>query len=195
MEITVPNILLFFDGDPITLTWNPSDILASDIAPPSTYSVLIEAYSLHNSQWKLIETYDHFIENSGKVELVSFPSKVIASPQHPITIMAFRVVCADSSDLPQYIQSAVDKKEIGIWSHYIYYMPPYYQQHAQELCQAWYVKNRYSLVNPNSACPCRTDQAEQVNSGFYELLTPYDKKLQQFLSPKSTRCFHSMTRY
>ena len=194
VTLTMPGILLHYDGDPLTLQWNPSDILPMEISHPSNYFVSLEVYAFNSESWSwfLYQTLEYYVENSGEFTVTSFPS---APPNFtdPIAIIAFRIVANDSETFPDFIRPIIQQKEVGIWS-YIVYKPTQsnYTTQAPGLCEDWHIQNQnvflWGFFLP---CPCRTDQARMENSGFSEITSPFDIKLRQFLYPGADTCFQS----
>lgn len=50
----IPGILLYTDGDNVTLNWNPNDIIPTRIASPNDYNVSIDLYYYYTkyNQWR-----------------------------------------------------------------------------------------------------------------------------------------------
>ncbi len=196
--------LLYFEHNPLTLNWNPSQILPI-VYNYSKFKLRIEAYfykmDSHGIKWELFEIHENIVENTGSIEISSFPvaPKGLVDSIIPI---AFRIIVNNSPVLPNFIRPLIKNEKIGIWSHPIYMVIiPDYQERAPKLCREWHstghkiVKDGMLYMHKPVTCPCRVEQARVQISGYTEMKTAFEDKLREFLHPESTTCFQSLARY
>ena len=190
--------LLHYENDPITLSWNPSGILPKEIAQPSEYGLYVEAYVYRKSLWKwdLFQTYDNFIENSGTIQLVSFPSSP-PNIKEPISIVVFRIVVNASLTLPELFHTLISNGKVSIWSYPIYMITDLdYRTKAPAFCKDWHSKNNQFILDGFFlSCPCQAEQARLEASEYTEMTSLFQVKLREFLHPGSATCFQTSARY
>lgn len=199
VQFRMENILLYSDGDNLTLNWNPHDVI-----PPQLQSHIVEhtvkievyTYSFHNETWFLFQQIASNINNSGEA---FFPTLQPGpgSYEHNVVLMAFRIAPlvenSSSSDIPEYVQSLISADQIGIWSSVAYKVTtPDYNSVAPSLCQEWATEPTGLIhVDSNPPCPCNILQARQGNSMFLEMLGERADMVREFFHPGATSCFIS----
>lgn len=188
----MPGVLLYSDGDGVTLTWSPSDVLPTEIADQNDYQVTVEVYAYVSNVWSLFEELDT-VDNIGTAVVPKL--KLGPNGTDPIVPIAFRIKAADSKNLKEYIRSIVQADQVGIWSPVAYKLanPDYI---AGVLC-AQFVQNQpisgADLLQNTISCPCRVDQARLGNSMFLEQHSRAALLMRKFLYPNAATCFLSTT--
>ena len=192
--INMPGILVYSDGDNVTLTWTPTDVLPAEIEFSSYYSVYlnVELY-LHDFRegW-------YFYNNLGIVENVGFLfiDSLPQGPYHDLLVpAAIQLSMVDSETLPQYILPLAQTGQIGIWS------PVFYKESVrssdtspQDFCPSWVEGEREvrtEFLQQTHPCPCRVEQARIGNSMFIEQRSTVAVQQSRFLYPGADTCFLS----
>ena len=187
-------VLLHSDGDTVTLSWAPSDILPTEMANPSDYRVRVDVY-VHDFRegWSWYQLLS-IVENTGIINV----SSLSPGPYPDLLVpMAFRVSAVDSAVLPGYIRPLVRDRQIGIWSPVAYKATSSdYVTSAQQLCQNWVRQQSLTgreILQRTPPCPCRAEQARIGNSMFIEQRSSTATQLSRFLYPGAATCFLSTT--
>ena len=188
----MPGLLLYSDGDRVTLTWTPSDVLSTEIASQNDYPVLVEVYAYISNSWSLFERLD-MVENTGTAVIPRLRSG--PNGTDPIVPIAFRITAADSSSLKDYVRPVIQAGQVGLWSPVAYKLanPDFV---AADVCKE-FVQNQplsgAELLQKAIPCPCRTDQARIGNSMFLEQRSNTAVLMRRFLRPDAATCFLSTT--
>lgn len=192
VQFTMLGELLYSDGDAVTLTWTPGDVLPSEISSPSDYQVTVEVYAYKSGAWTLFETVST-LDNYGNASISMLQQG--PSGDEPIVPIAFRIKAVDSTALPSYIRPLVLTGQIGIWSPVAYKIAvPNYS--AQTSCSEFVLSQGVSgaeLLQNVPSCPCRVSQARMSNSRFTEQRSDAAIQMTRFLHPGADVCFVSAT--
>lgn len=186
----MPGVLLYTDGDEITLTWTPSDVLPTEIAEQNDYQVTVEVYAYILNTWSLFEDLDT-VFNTGTTVIPMLRQGPDATD--PIIPISFHIKAADSVNLEDYIRPVIQAGEVGIWSSVAYKItdPGYL---AADLC-AQFVQDQpisgTELLQKTISCPCRANQARIGNSMFLEQRSDTAIQMRRFLYPTAGTCFLS----
>lgn len=190
VEFEMPGVLLYSDGDAVTLTWNPTDVLPTEIANRNDYWVNVEVYAYTSNVWTPFEDFG-VVANTGFTVLHSIrPGPVGEDSVVPI---AFYIKAADSVNLEEYIRPVVQSGQAGIWSPVAYKIAST-DYTAAQLC-AQFAENQEingpELLQNTVPCPCRADQARLENSMFLEQNSSTATQMRRFLYPNAATCFLS----
>ena len=189
----MPGGLLYSDGDGVTLTWNPVDVLPTEIADPNSYDVTVEVhmYTTETSGWGLFQEL-HTGPNSGTAVVHLQPGPTGFDQVVPIT---FRITPADSMALEEYIRPIVRAGVIGIWSPVAYKIASQTYSASQSCMQ--FVQSQFGtalrLKHFAIPCPCQASQARIGNSMFVEQRSATAVQMRRFFTPKAATCFVSTT--
>lgn len=193
----MPGILLYSDGDPVKITWNPSNVLPTSITSPTNYDVRIELYYYYTniSEWQKAAVLVSRQSNTGSAQLSSLPTA--PNTTNAIVPMSFKIVALNSSSVPDYINPLLQSGEVSIWSPLSYKITNNdYTLKSREFCLNWYdrtIQNEEELITVTlPACPCTVTQARIGNSGFIEQRSPYAIKMRQFFYSQASTCFLSV---
>lgn len=193
--------LLHYDGDKVTLQWNPSDIINPDLVDPTSYSVDVEVYwyNVNNSTWNFLQDLVDNLNNTGVAEGLS---DVLAGPEsiEEYTVpIVFRIVPSinDASLIPDFLLPLLEQRQIGIWSSVAYKVTKSSAEHTVPgICRDWIAQETRSTVDILSAsipCPCTVRQAKRVNSGLFELRSERHDSMRNFFNPGARNCFVSIS--
>lgn len=186
----MPGVLLYSDGDRVTLTWTPSDVLLTEIAGQNDYQVTVEVYAYISSVWTLFEDFGTVV-NTGTTVIPML--KRGPNGGDPIVPIAFHIKAADSMNLENYIRPVVQTGQIGVWSPVAYKIadPDYL---AGEFCEE-FVQNQQitgtDLLQKTISCPCRANQARIGNSMFLEQRSTTAVQMRRLFYPNAATCFLS----
>ena len=181
---------MYLDGDQVTLTWTPSDVLLTEIADQNDYSVTVEVYAYISNAWSLFEELDT-VANTGSTVISGIRSGPTGSD--PIVPIAFYIKPADSANLVDYIRPLVQSGQAGIWSPVAYkVVDPGYV--AADLCEQFVQEQQISgpdLSQETVACPCQANQGRIGNSMFLEQRSSTAVQMRKFFYPTAATCFLS----
>ena len=185
----MPGGLLYSDGDSVTLTWSPSDVLPSEIASQDDYQVIVEVYAYVSNEWELFQLVSiQGNTGSATVQIRSGPEE-----SDPIVPISFHIKAGDSGNLEEYIRPIVRDGQVGIWSPVAYKItdPTYV---AADFCEEFVENQNISgtdLLQNTAPCPCRADQARVGNSMSVEQRSSTAVQMRQFFYPGAATCFLS----
>ncbi len=186
----MPGVLLYSDGDRVTLTWTPSDVLTTEIAAPNDYQVTVEVYAYISNAWTLFEELDTVVNTGTTIIQILEPGP---DGRDPIVPIAFHIKAADSVNLEDYIRPVVQAGQVGIWSPIAYKIAnPNYL--AADLCEQFLQNQEISgtdLLQKTISCPCRANQARIGNSMFLEQRSTTAVQMRRFFYPDAASCFLS----
>ena len=190
IDFDMPGVLLYTDGDRVTLSWTPSDVLPTEVASPNDYQVTVEVYAYTSNAWSLFEELDT-VENTGIMTITGIqPGPVNGDPIVPI---AFHIRAIDSVTLKAYIRPILQANLAGIWSPVSYKITnPDYD--AANYCSQFLENQDFSgsdLLQKTVPCPCRASQARIGNSMLLEQRSSTAVQMRRFFSPKADTCFLS----
>ncbi len=197
VDFVLDNNLLHYDGDNITLTWNPNDIINPDLVSPILYSVDVEVYwyDIHNNTWNFIKALANGLNNSGLATNLSNSLTDLDSIEDYIVPIVFRIVpiAEDTSMIPDYLLPFFQNDEFGIWSSIAFKVTRNRQEeHVPGLCQDWISRENSGTLTASIPCPCSVRQARRVNSGLFELRSRRHASLRSFFNPGARNCFVSI---
>ena len=185
----MPGVLLYSDGDSVTLTWTPSDVITTEIAAPNDYQVTVVVFMYMSERWIILEELDT-IDNTGTAVISLEPGPHNSNPILPIT---FHIRAADSANLADYIRPVVQEGLVGIWSPIAYKLadPSY---NAAEYCGRHHRSQHTSgeeLLEKTIPCPCRAEQGRIGNSKLLEQHSAMAVQTRRFFYPDAATCFLS----
>ena len=191
VEIDMPGVLLHSDGDRVTLTWTPADVLPPEVADKDDYQVSVEVYAYISNAWSLFQEFADAVDNTGTAVI----PKLNFGPNRtdPIVPISFRVKVADSVNLMDYIRPVVQAGQVGIWSPVVYKIadPGFI---TADLCAQFVESQAISgsdLLQKTISCPCRVSQARHGNSMFEEQRSGIAAMTRKFFYPNADTCFLS----
>ena len=193
------NILLYSDGDNLTLDWDPRNVIPPQLQNNVVaHSVKIEVYtySFDNESWLLFQEIASNTNNSGEAFIPTLQPGPESS-EHSVVLMAFRIAPlldnSSFSETAEYVQSLISADKISIWSSVAYKVAtPDYNSLTPSLCQEWATEPAGQIsADSNPPCPCNIQQARQGNSMFLEMLGERADMVQEFFHPGATSCFIS----
>lgn len=186
----MPGVLLYLDGDQVTLTWRPSDVLTTEIADPNDYRVTVEVYAYISNAWSMLEELDTVVNTGETVIQMLGPGP---DGYDSIVPIAFHIRVADSANLENYIRPVVQDGQVGIWSPVAYKIADLSYMAADSCAQ--FVQNQQipgtDLLQKTTSCPCRASQARIGNSMFLEQRSMTAIQMRRFFYPDADTCFLS----
>ncbi len=197
VDFVLDRNLLYYDGDKVTLLWNPSDIINPDLVTPTDYFVDVEVYwyDVRNSSWNFFKTLARGLNNTGVMNLSNVPTGPDRVEDY-IVPMAFRIVlnAENSSLIPNFLLPFFERREVGIWSSIAFKVTSNGQESSVPgLCSNWIMQENSAAADDvvSIPCPCNVRQARRVNSGFFELRSQRHASLRSFFNPSAENCFIS----
>lgn len=187
----MPGGLLYSEGDSVTLTWTPSDVLSSEIAGQNDYLVTMEVYAYILGEWSIFEEIDTSVVNTGSIDILEIRS--MPEGTDPIVPISFHIKAEDSLNLEDYIRPVVQAGQAGIWSPVAYVITDS-EYVAADYCIQFVEEQLFSgaeLLQNTIPCPCRTNQARVGNSMFLEQRTYLAIQMRQLFYPSASTCFLS----
>lgn len=192
--------LLYYDGDNVTVFWNPTSFINPILAPADSFSVDVQVlwYSAQNNSWNLLADIAGGLNNSGVASnLDPFTGPLDVSDY--VVPIAFRIVPRienNSQVIPEYLLPFFERGEVSVWSSVAFKVVRSDQEaRLPELCQnSISSSNRTAeeILNEAVPCPCSIRQARRVNSGFVEHRSHRQTVLLGFFNPDAQTCFASV---
>lgn len=198
VEFVLDGKLFHYDGNNVSLRWNPDGIINPDIVSPTAYSVDVEIYwfDAKNQSWYFFQYLANDLINNGIAENLS---DIHTGPENQeyIVPIVFRIVpnAESTSAIPDYLLPFIQQREIGIWSSSASKVTKRDQEElVPRLCRDWIAKqNRSSgdILSSVIPCPCNLRQARSINSGFFELTGQRHALMRSVFNPGAKTCFAS----
>jgi hypothetical protein len=191
VQVDMPGVLLHSDGDMVTLSWTPTNVLPPEIAGKDDYRVAVEVFAYISNVWTLFEEFANTVANTG----VTLVPNLSFGPNgtDPIVPIAFSLKAVDSVNLTDFIRPIVQAGQVGIWSPVVYKItdPGYI---VADMCAQFVASQPTTgpkLLKKAISCPCRLSQARHGNSMFQEQISGTAVMMRKFFYPKADACFLS----
>lgn len=198
MDFFLDHNLLHYDGEDVSLEWNPGDIINPDLVDPTCYSVDVEVYwyDAINSAWNFFQALASSLNNTGVAKdlpnILTGPDSI----EDYVVPMVFRIVprVNDISLIPDFLLPLLQQRQIGIWSSIAYKVTKSSEEHTvPTICRDWIsreTRTAVDILSVSTPCPCTMRQARRVNSGLFELRR---KRMRNFFNPGAKNCFVSIS--